>query len=243
MLDLSSDEDGWRTGAQVAFILGEIFFLKRVTIIDGSTWALQGLIRTRYDTTRVSCAAGTPVVFMAANLIKPLPTSLIRPLRSFYVKVQPATSTDDVLDLSLVPALTYTVGYPRIYRPLPCDNFIASRGYRINEYSSGQDIVFTFNYRVMNGGGSEADGVDAGTPIGAQPTHDGYFQIRIWSGAWTTSTVLRGININNDTGTATYTNAQLIADFGGEPASFVADLGNVLGAYTSFLRVITVTKV
>jgi len=233
--DLSGNDAAWQSGSQLAVIDDEIMFLRNVTAV-GSSWRLDGLMRGRYDTDPATHSAGAMVYIISASDLEPVATPLMQSGVMLYVKIQPTTSTDEV-DISTITPLTLTIGSPRALRPLPPDNFLANR---INAYSAGADVIFTWNYRVKDGSGRAADEVPAGVAIGSgTPTHEGVFQIQIFDIGMT---LKRTLTVNDDTGTTTYSHANLIADFGSEPASFVAQLANVSGAYQSTVRTITIVK-
>src|SRR5690606_19378010 len=59
--DLTGDDANWQRGRQVAVIGEEVFFLRKLTAVSGSTYRLDGLIRARYDTDRQAHAIGAKV--------------------------------------------------------------------------------------------------------------------------------------------------------------------------------------
>lgn len=239
VLDLSGNLTAWQTGAQIAIIDSEIFFLRNVTAVSGG-WRLDGLIRARYDTDAQLHTAGTGVAIMGAGGVKLFSSGLLRANSTVYVKTQPIVGNTGA-DLSLVTPVAVSIGSPRSLRPLPPDNFLANRGPSINQYTSGGNVTFTWTYRVKDGQGRAAGEQNAGDAIGAgEPVHEGEFRILICA---LDNTVKRTVLVNDDTGTTTYGNASMLTDFGSEPASFVAKLSNVSGSYESTTRSITINKV
>ena len=236
-LDLSGNEDDWRTGRQLCLIGDEIFYLRNVTAVVGG-WRLDGLIRARYDTLRADHAIGDQVFIVDATTLKTFTSSLLKNGATVYIKTVPTTATAAV-DISTVAANELVIGSLRAYRPLPPDNFA---GNMVNTFATGGAVTFTWNYRVHDGDGRAADEVLAGEPIGAgTPSRDGPFLIDIMNAAGTTT--VRTITVDDDTGNTTYANATMVGDFGTEPASFQARLTNVSGSYRSTSRSILIERI
>lgn len=246
--NLTGDEENWLRGRQILVLhdetadVHEICYLRNVTALGGDTYRLDGIIRARYDTFRHDFPAGTKVYIFEWGDIVRIVDPLIVLETDLYAKNQPYTIRREVDISGETPVVRTITG--RSFKPLPTDNFRGNDdgSHPVNEYSTGGDILFEWTYRVKDGAGDAASEQLAGTAISpTNPTRDGFFRLEIIDPSG--PTVVRTFDIESDTGQQNYTNAQLVSDFSGEPATFDARLTNIEGAYLSEAREITVTKV
>lgn len=125
-------------------------------------------------------------------------------------------------------------------RPREPRNFYANleMSRRANRYATGEDIVFRWDYQVHLGQGRIPCEVIYGRALeSGLPDRQGLFRIKVYDGV----TLVRTIDAIDGV-TATYDNADLVADFGGEPTSFTVTLLNYDGAYESDEQTITIDK-
>lgn len=243
--DFSADEVSWRNGRQVMLIDDEIMFLRNIVAISGNVFRLDGVIRARYDTLRQDHASNEKVFIFNFKDLALIGDVILRDGVELSVKDQPRSANSIVSLGALTPVVKTLTA--RSTSPIPPANFRGNdddSGRRENFYVAGGDIRFDWNYNVVNGFGSAAGEKLAGEPISDDTLNpDGFFKIEIIDPAG--PTVVRTIEIGK-TGapfdTVVYTNAELVADFSGEPATFDASLRNVDGALRSAARVVSVTK-
>jgi len=247
VLNLTGDDENWRLGLQVCILEDEvsgeheILFLRNVTALGGASYRLDGLIRSRYDTLRRTFPVGTKVYVFRWNDVERIEDPLVALGIDLWLKTQPGTSRR-IVDVSTVTPVVKTI-VGRGARPLPPDNFRANDdgSHPVDEYGAGGDVLFEWTYRVRSGSGAAAGEQRAGIAITGTPSHDGVFKVEIIDPSG--PTVVRTFEIDSDVTQQSYTNAQLVSDFGGEPATFDARLTNVDGAYVSDDREISVVKV
>lgn len=234
--DLTLDEANWRAGRQWAVVDEEIMFVQKVTALGGSTYRLDGVLRARYDTEKAVHAAGTPVFIFNSDDLLTLNDILLSPGVTLYTKIQPETASES-LPLADVEAVSRTLVGKGVVPMKPLNLRTARTQGRTLVYETGDDIDFEWAYRSSAVAGTGAGMQNAGTPTGTSPIQ-GEFLLEIK----TTGDVLKRSFPSITTTSQTYTNAQLIADFAGEPASFKAVLRNVNGGYQSPEVEVAVTK-
>jgi hypothetical protein len=225
ILDLSGDENGWRTGRQLVVIGDEIFFLKGVQALGGNAYELLGLIRARYGTIKLTHNIGAAVYIIDSSEIRPITHSLVKPGFTLYGKSQPYTAEKTVVLSMISPVSRAIAGL--YYKPLPIDNFRANEN---NRHRPGDAVTFTWTYRVFDGNGNAAGEQLAGDPLDGTVDPDGHFELSIVGGrTWV---------ISDGTCKVVYKNAEMIADFGFEPSSFTVNLKYIRGAYSTTSTII-----
>ena len=251
--DLSGNEAGWRSGLQVAVIADvagsgdyEILFVRELQALGSNQYRMLGLIRGRGETQPIAHPIGARVFMLNPTELTPIEHQYLALEQSVYVKSQPRTLLE-IQDLSEVTAQVLTI-QGNYARPLPVDNFFgnfqqrspnATTGRHNNEYGTGDDVVFTWNYRIKPGQGLGAGELNAGVAIGNEsPAPEGTFEIDIYTIADAFVKTISGLS----TPTYTYTNADIINDLGSE-VSFKARVRHVNGAFSTDEIQITITKV
>jgi hypothetical protein len=226
--DLAGSEELWRSGYQLAVIGTEICYLKG---IDISTNKLTGLIRGRMGTRVQQHAAGTPVFIMTEDAVTLFDRSFMTAGADVFIKSLPFSSTVQIDPADVTPvSLTYRGGG---YRPLPCANINTPEGSRA--WVSGGNAVLSWSYKNAQDAGAAGMGLSgvATTP----PVPEGTFRIEVYSG----STLKRTATAS--TPDYTYTQANMVADFGSEPASFIVKVVGVLNGLTSEEETATISRI
>lgn len=216
LLDLSADESSWYNGRQIVVIGEEWLFIKKATFINSEQIRLDGVIRGRFGTLNVNHPTGTEVYILTPDLISGLVT---RPTagEQVYLKNSPFNATGGELPISQVsPATRVVLGDGT--RPMPVVNINTPEGSKA--YLTGGDAVLSWNYRNGNANNGAGD-FGAGEPTySAVP--EGTFTLQILDGA-----VLKREVTGLTSPTYTYTNTQMITDFGAEPSSFLVQVTNI----------------
>src|SRR5690606_27644871 len=135
-------------GRQVAVIGEEVFFLRKLTAVSGSTYRLDGLIRARYDTDRQAHAIGAKVFICKFDEILALTDPLLTPGASLYVKAQPYAATG--LSLASVSAINKTLYGKGLVPPPPCGLRVTAPAKGVAAYRTGQDVTFAWASRLSD---------------------------------------------------------------------------------------------
>jgi hypothetical protein len=231
-LDLSADTDNWRAGRQMCAINGELFYLQKVTAVSGTTYRLDGLIRARYDTVKEAHAAGDLVVIFTNSDTDWFQDILLQPSSDIYVKSQP-TGIGGPIPLDQVPYRELEL-YGKGVVPPPARNVRLSAPYPGSPtYTTGEDLVAKWSFYSNSGAGFR----DAGDAQGDE-TVDGQFLVEILNSS--------DVVIRSDSTSAaeyTYSNATMVSDFSGEPASLKIRVSVSRDGYQSSTLTYTVEKV
>jgi hypothetical protein len=230
-LDLSGDVASWRGGRQLAIIDEEIFYVQKLTSLGGSQYRLDGLIRARFDTPKVTHAAGAKV-FILTNEALLIEDILLVPNAALYVKPQPKTSAS--LPLSMCPAATKTL-IGKGVAPMRMENLRTANA--SNHFNTGQDIPIKWTYRSVNTPRTGAGLQLSGSPVGTS-SPEGVFTIRFKD---MSDVVKREVTVS--TPSYTYTNGLMVSDFGSEPSSLKVNVENVNSGLKSPAMEITVVKI
>lgn len=240
-LDLSGDLTSWMLGRQLCAIVSEegaeLCFVQKITSLGGSSYRLDGLVRARYDTMRLTHPVGAKVFIFENTAIEFVQDVLLVPNEDLYVKTQPNASSGQLPLSSVSPV----VGQIRGKGTTPMDPIalhVTAPFPAVRAYSTGNDIALKWGYRSTQapktGAGLQTAGVVTGVSL-----PQGTFTIEIL----TTGNVLRRTVPSQVLNTYTYTNADLVADFSGEPAAFKVRVTLTNGGFASDPIEITVTKV
>lgn len=255
VLDLSADTLAWRQGRQILFINGEIFFLRNITALGGASWRLDGLIRKRMDTDREAHAVTDRIWIVERSVMTVVQDVMIAPGVTLDLKTLPSANAQRVDSAAVTPVSHAIVG--RALTPLTIvqlrvndqqsgERLSVSEGRRpLNQYQTGEDITIRYKYRVRDGLSLTPEERFFGVPtLLTFPfvAHEGEIIIEIVDTSGP-PTIVRTFTIDTNEFKKLYTNAELVADFSGEPASFEIRARNRLGGFESVNRVITVTKV
>ena len=194
---------------------------------------MDNLIRARFGTVQQAHSIGDGILIYRSDEVKAFNMSYMIPGNNIYMKTLPYTDNggveaDDVIAESLLP---YQGGG---YRPLPCVNLNTEDG--TEAWIAGTDLDIRWDYKNATALSGAGQGLTGETMVPALP--EGYFVLQIFSG-----TTLKREVTSLLSASYTYTNADLVADFGAEPASFKAQVVNNLNGLTSTVEETTFTKV
>jgi hypothetical protein len=229
--DLTSSEEIWRSGSQVCVINTEVFFLRSILVVAEGQYRLQGLIRARVGTSIENHLIGDDVYILPSSLFVASNPTYLAKGADIYAKTLPRTANASLtLDQVDEVSLTYQGGG---FRPLPVSNLNTDE----NNYAwdAGEDIVLKWSYK--NASASSSAGILRTGEAGVPEDPEGTFTIFFTDGVDTKGTVT-----DLTSAEYTYTNAQLVSDFGLEPASFNVIVVNVLNGLVSDPVEITLTK-
>jgi hypothetical protein len=239
VLDLSSDLVSWSNGRQLAILVDpdsgsyEICLLKKVTAAGGGIYSLDGIIRARYDTPQQSFTAGAYVFILQNDDGLIVQDVLLEPQVAVFVKTQPfGTGGQLPLDEAASVALAL---YGKGIRPITPANIRIDTN--LLTWTAGADFVVRWDYFTPRTVGSGAGFQGAGSAASDQ-VPEGDFLVEILNGS---GTLIR--QFNQATATYTYTNAQRVTDFGGDPTSLKFRITQLRGGYSSDTNTQTFTKV
>jgi len=231
-LDLTGDEENWKLGRQVCVVDDEVMFLRNVEILSPTTARLRGLIRSRYDTAQVSHSVGAKLAIFERESVFAIQDPLLLPDRMVSIKAVPfAASAMSVASVTPHDLPLYGKGI----KPPPPGKPTTTK---ITEaYVTGESITFRWGYKSPRAKGTGAGLFGAGAPVlAADP--EGDFVLEILDA----SLVLKRTVVQPGT-TYAYANADLISDFGSEPASYRVRVSQRRAGYTSSPSpVLTITK-
>lgn len=213
--DYSVDLNSWGLGRQLAVIISsagaEICILQKATIVSGTQRRLDGLQRACYDTRKLAHPINSTVYIIQSDSITEFTDGLLEPAQALYVKSQPGTNGGQV-NLSSVPAVGQTLtGKGQV--PIRPDYVHVTAPIRsVPAYETGDDITVAWAISTgtkQTGVGGQSSDVAVGVPV-----VPGTVQIEFL----TTGDIVQGTYSVDATTTLdyTYSNADLIADFGSE---------------------------
>jgi len=226
--DLVGSEELWRSGYQMAVIGTEICYLQG---FDVSTNTLTGLMRGRRGTKIQEHASGTPVFIFTEDNIALFERSFMVPGADVYIKSLPYSSSTQIDPSVVTPvSLSYQGGG---YRPLSCENLTTEDG--TGAWLSGGNASLRWSYKNASDVGAAGRGLSGEESETAPP--EGTFRLQILNG----TTVVRTIEQAGNS--YTYTNANMVADFGSEPSSFNLRVVEVLNGLTSEEETATISRI
>lgn len=239
VLDLSSDLVNWRLGRQLAVIVStagtEICFLRNITSVGGDVFSLNGLVRARFDTERLTHPAGSIVFIFEESEIFGMQDPLLVPELDLFGKAQPfAGGTLPLSTINPAGLLMYGKGP----RPVSIASLRTTVPLQVNAYTSGSSPKFDWDYGTPQTQEAGAGLQGAGTPISSTPATDGQFRLEILDAPGTTVVRVEALLVP----TFTYSNGDLIADLGGE-TDFNVRITQVRGAFEAPGVTIFVEKV
>ena len=236
-LDLSSSAALWRQGRQLCLIAStagqELCFVQAVTAVGGDTWRLDGLIRARYDSQRLTHPAGAAVFIFADTTLPQFQDILLdTPGDTLYFKSQPSSSGGQVPFEAIAPYANLVEG-KNVVPMAPLNLRVSGQS---NAYETGDDVTLKWSYRstLSPKTGAGMQGAGAATGVSAV---DGTFLLTIETVG---GTEVRAVSQTSTT--YTYDNADLQADLGGEP-NFVVKVKCVRGGISSTILEITVESI
>jgi len=240
VMDLSADATNWRLGRQLCVIVSdagvEICFLQNVTALGGSSYRLDGLLRARYDTVRLTHTVGARVYIFENTSIAFIQDLLLVPAEELWGKTQPNASSGQLPLPSVSPVGVVLRGKGLVpMDPIALTQLAPFKG--SPAYATGNDATFSWGYRSTaspkTGAGSQGAGVACGVSA-----VEGDFLIEFL----TTANVLKHSVVQQAT-SYTYTNADLVTHFAGEPAAYKIRVTLQNGGFSSDYIELTVTKV
>lgn len=239
-LDLTGDDRNWRLGRQLCVIRSsagvEICYLKKLTALGGSSYRLDGLIRARYDTSRLAHPAGAEVYVFAQSAIGGFQDLLLTPDVVLYAKAQPITFAGQVSLAAISP--DGQVLYGKGKKPMELTGvYVSAPSLGVPAYTTGNAVTFKWGYRSANELTSGAGQQGAGVAVGVQ-TPRGTFTVKIKTIGDVVVQTIGGLT----SPTYALSNANLIAWLGSE-VSFKASVSQSDAGYTTPEVNVTVTKV
>lgn len=224
--DLTTDEAAWRSGRQLALINDELFYVKKVTAVSGSTYRLDGLIRARLDTQMEAHSINDEVYLFTLYNSDTFGGPKVYPGATLYMKQQPLSIVGP-LSLASVTATNKTLTGKGVRPMRPGGLRVTSPNVCVPAYSTGEAVTFRWCYRSseLAGTGAGLQAFGAATGVSAI---QGEFEVEVYD---TGDTLVA----TYDVGAVeewTYSNANIQSDLGGE-VSFYVLLRNVNGSLRS----------
>lgn len=231
--DLSASLDNWRAGRQVAVVGDEIMFVRNATLTAPGRMRLDGVLRGRLGTKMAAHGQGAQVfVFQFEEMLK-VNDILLAPKKTIYVKSQPRTTVSFPIDS--VTAVSKTLKGLAL-APLNLVNLTTSN--MSKSFATGQDVPIVWNYRSTEIPRTGAGMQGFGEVVTSSP-FVGEFVLKIKDGGGVVKRTVVGLTAP----TYLYTNANMVADFAGEPASFVVEVYAAEAGLVSDTETMTVTRV
>lgn len=241
--DYSADLTSWGLGRQLAVIHSsagtEICIVQKTTIVSGTQRRLDGLLRSRYDTRRLTHPAGATVYIIDSDSITDIQDGLLEPTLDLWVKSQPGTSGGQV-NLSAVPPFgNLIVGKGQV--PIAPDYVhVRAPARNVPAFQTGDNI--TVSWAISSGlVNTGCGGQSAGVPVGLAVI-PGTVQIELL----TTGDVVQSTISVDPSVDIEYiiTNAALVAAFTTEPPSFKVRVTHIANGYSSPVSPsLTITRV
>lgn len=225
--DLSSQDESFLLGRQIALIGNEICFLRRAVVQIDDTWGIGEMVRGRLGTTIGTHPAGTPVFIFRSHQIKAVSSLLFQPDRFCYSKLQPMGSAAG-LTLDKVPPQEFTV-QALGFRPMAV-GAVRLAGFR-STHTRSTDVVVTWNYRSVESPKTGMGMQGFGRPVGASKVQ-GEFRVTIYDPAAPT-TIVRQEIVTSPSYTYTSTNRSVdgFSDAADEP--WIISVENIEAGYAS----------
>lgn len=229
--DLSGSESVWQSGSQMCLINGELFFLRNITALAEDSYRLEGLIRARLGTEVEDHAIGAQVFIFSKNAFALVNPSFLGAGADIYAKTLPASSKgslqpDDVTAVSL----TYQGGG---FVPLAVTNLTTLNLSKYWFTGDDAEIIWSYRNKTNNSGAGVLRAGRTGVPDFPEAT----FVLQILDGV----TIVREETLT-DAASYTYTNANMVSDFGVEPSTFDVIVISALNGYVSAPKQITIDR-
>ena len=208
--DLTSSEELWKSGSQIAIINNEVFYLRSILIVGPGQFRLQGLIRARKGTSIGDHDIGDTVYIMGSESFKESTPAFLAAGTEVYVKSLPSSSTTTIEADEVSPVnITYQGGG---YRPLPISNLNTEN---MGAYwLAGEDVPIRWSYK--NASGVAGAGILRTGETAATDPPEMQFNVIITDGVEDVKRTVTGLTSPN----YTYTNTDMVSDFGVEPSTF-----------------------
>jgi len=181
VLDLTGDDLNWSMGRQIVILASgdglEICFVRKVTALSATQYRLDGLLRARYDTRRMSHAVGTEVYIVTNDELTAFDDLLLVPGEDLFVKSQPLASGGTLLLEAVAPVASVLDGKGLV--PIdPESLYVAAPYVGSPSYATGDDVTLRWGYSTASSGSTGAGYQGAGSPIGA-PVLKGSFVVEL----------------------------------------------------------------
>jgi len=230
--DLSSDVAGWRRGKQVVFCGSEVMFVREITAMGGDVYRLDGIIRARLGSDIEAHVADDEVYICNYKEIPVFTDLMFRPGGTVYFKLVPYGDTLIAIDELTSRSLTIR---GNTIVPAPVTGLSNDR--HTLAFDGTESPVFVWGYRFGREPSSGCGAQVAGEPT-APSVVEGVFLVTVTDVSDVTKRV---VTVTEPTWT--YTNADLLSDFGGAaPSSFKLLVEHVRGGKGSGSSTITMTK-
>lgn len=216
------------TGEVVMYIGDEILYPWGAELVSPGTWLVR-TVRGRLDTQRQSHALNAPVWIQSRaqmSLIESLDVSTLQ-----RYKLQPYSVNREV-DLAECDPLEFTLTY-RARRPYAPLNLLLEDTPGLATYPSSTDLDLTWNTRLVGR-------ADLWTVWDTPPTDLPETVLEFWTVAGT-PTKKRTVEVNPGVEAYTYTNAALLADFGGYVTIQIRAYHRTNGLLSRFYTALTLT--
>jgi hypothetical protein len=169
--DLSADDPNYFGGRQLAVIISdngvEICLLRKATVTVPGTRRLDGLMRGRYDTRKITHNAGAQIYIFDPDVAQPLQDLLLQPDAPLYLKTQSDTLGGSV-DLSSIASYGQAL-YGKGQRPIKPQGVRVEAPYAGSpSYAAGSDLVLApllFSGTSNTGAGGGLAGSALGDPV------------------------------------------------------------------------------
>jgi len=218
-------EAGWRNGYQLCVIDREFMFLRNIVILSSTTYQLEGIIRGRFGSRKVEHAAGSNVFIFDQKYLVPYVGDFLAAGNTVSIKTIPQTWNDAINESVATTASLAMQGSG--YRPMSPENLNSSDN--LLSWDAGNDLDLKWSFRNASEKASGAGFQAAGTAI--QPVlPEGTFTLRIYD---STGTTLKRTVSSLDDNSYTYSNGNMVSDFGSEPSEILIRLVNTLNGLES----------
>jgi hypothetical protein len=212
----------------------EVCHVKGVIALGNGNYYVNDVIRGRWGTDVIQHVAGKSVIFVTDRQLTPIADATLYPGSTLYVKSTPRTSRYQLDQSDVASNSLAMVG--DAFGPLDPANLRNQDG--TDSYAVGGDLDLKWSYRALdysprNGAGMQGAGDPCGSTAGLQT--EGEFILRFYDDDPAGPGVLKNYEDNLSQRTFTYTNANMIADFGAEPSEMWVTLECVRGGLRSTL--------
>jgi len=169
ILDLSGADSLWRMGRQILIVGDEWMFVQKFTLISGSTYRADGVIRARYGTVQATHILGKAVFILRSEDLYLLSHYFARMNETVYARIQAGDmELSEAQELSMTPASIPAPVNFRIYKSAPV-------------WTEGVDIILKWSYFLSDSYFSGAGMQRAGDPTSV-PAPLGNFTIDVLDG-------------------------------------------------------------
>lgn len=236
--DLSADPTNFGLGRQLCVIVSsagrEICFLQRAVVVDATHRRLDGLMRARYDTRKLTHPVGAKVYIFDESIATVVTDILFETGEDIFVKSQPSTSAGAVTLDGVSPTGKELEGKGLV--PIAPDEVQVTAPYKNTAaYLTGDDVTVRAMVSSALSSNTGAGFQNAGA-ITPAPTISGLLRFELL----TTGDVLQDEKSGTSL-TQTWTNAELVAALGSE-VSFKIRVTHIYNSLTSAPAEITIAK-